>query len=36
MRDGVQKSAIARSNIRQKAEILLVYGTAPININLLV
>jgi hypothetical protein len=36
MRDGVQKSPIARSNIRQKAEILLVSGAAPININLLV
>ena len=36
MRDGVQKSPIVRSNMRQKAEILFVSGAAPININLLV
>jgi hypothetical protein len=36
MRDGVQKSPIARSHMRQKADILFVSGAAPININLLV
>ena len=36
MRDGVQKSPIARSNIREKADILLVSGAAPININRMV